>query len=140
MKKFLKHSTTRKIKIMLFMFLIVSIILSGRIIYDFISYKIPFYYVFFILIWFSLSLFFKNDKTMFWDDNLQKVIKKTEITTFFVILWIVIFRKIIVLGFAEKFNLEFTVDIALIIMLWYFMGRLYFMWGNFKKIFLEKGN
>ena len=137
MKNFLKYKTTKKIKIMLTAFFAVSLILMWIIINDFINYEIPFYYIFFIFIWLAISFIFKKDKTIKWDKNLEKVIKSTEISTFIIIISIILIRKIVLPEIFIELHLDFITTITLIITLWFFSWKLYFMYDKLKDIFCE---
>ena len=137
MKHFLKHKTTKKIKIMLTAFLLVSIVLLWMIINDFLNYSIPIYYIFFILVWLAISLVFRKDKTIKWDKKTEKVVKNTEITTVFIIIWIVVIRKFLLPSIFEELHLAHITTITLIITLWFFLGKLYFMWDKLRDIFYE---
>jgi amino acid transporter len=138
MKTFLKHKTTKKIKIMLTAFLLVSIVLIWIIIQDFLNYSIPVYYIFFIFVWLLISLVFRKDKTVKWDKNLEKVVKTTEITTILIIISIITLRKFLLPDLFEYWKLDYITTITLIITLWFFMGKLYFMWDKLKDIFCEE--
>ena len=137
MKTFLKHKTSRKIKIMLTVFLIVNIILLWLIINDFLNLAIPFYYIFFIFIWILLSLVFRKDKTIKWDKKLEKVIKKTEISTVIIILSIIAIRKFLLPDILEYYHINHIWTITLIITFWFFSGKLYFMWDKLRDLFCE---
>jgi uncharacterized membrane protein len=137
MKHFLKHKTTKKIKIMLTAFLLVSIVLLWMIINDFLNYNIPVYYIFFILVWLAISLVFRKDKTIKWDKKTEKVVKNTEITTVFIIVFIVSIRKFLLPSIFEELHLAHITTITLIITLWFFLGKLYFMWDKLRDIFYE---
>jgi hypothetical protein len=140
MKTFLKHNTTEKIKIMLTAFLIVSIVLFWMIINDFINYWIPLCYILFLLIWFWISLVFRKDKTIKWDSKLEKVIKTTEISTVFIIIWIITIRKFLLPDLFEYLHLDYITTITLIITFWFFLWKLYFMWDKLKDVFNEITN
>ncbi len=137
MKTFLKHKASRKIKIMLTVFLIVNIILFWLIINDFLALKIPFYYIFFIFIWIWMSLFFRKDKTIKWDKKLEKVVKNTEISTIIIILSIIAIRKFLLPDILSFYHIDHIWTITLIITLWFFSGKLYFMWDKLKDLFCE---
>ena len=137
MKNFLLHKTTKKIKIMLTAFLLVSIILFWIIINDFINYNIPFCYILFIFLWLAISLVFRKDKTIKWDLKLEKVIKTTEISTVFIIIFIISIRKFLLPDLFEYLHLDYITTITLIITLWFFMWKLYFMWDKLKDVFNE---
>ena len=137
MKTFLRHKTTKKIKIMLTAFLLVSIILTWIIIQDFINYNISVYYIFFIFVWLAISLVFRKDKTVKWDEKLEKVVKTTEITTILIIISIITLRKFLLPDLFEYWQLENITTITLIITLWFFLGKLYFMWDKLKDLFWE---
>jgi amino acid transporter len=137
MKTFLKHKTTKKIKIMLTAFLLVSIILIWIIIQDFLNYSIPVYYIFFIFVWLLISLVFRKDKTVKWDKKLKKVVKTTEITTVLIIISIISLRKFLLPDLFKYWDLEYITTITLIITLWFFMGKLYFMWDKLRDLFSE---
>jgi len=138
MKTFFKHKTTKKIKIMMWAFLIVNLVLAFLIIQDFMKLNIPVYYIFFILLWLAISLVFRKDKTVKWDKKLEKVVKTTEITTVLIIVSIVTIRKFLLPDLFEYWNLEYITTITLIITLWFFSGKLYFMWDKLKDIFCEE--
>jgi hypothetical protein len=140
MKNFLKHKTTKRIKIMLTAFLIVSIVLFWMIINDFINYWIPLCYILFLLIWFWISLVFRKDKTIKWDSKLEKVIKTTEISTVFIIIWIITIRKFLLPDLFEYLHLDYITTITLIITFWFFLWKLYFMWDKLKDVFNEITN
>jgi hypothetical protein len=140
MKNFLKHKTTKKIKIMLTAFLIVSIVLFWMIINDFINYWIPLCYILFLLVWFWISLVFRKDKTIKWDSKLEKVIKTTEISTIFIIIWIITIRKFLLPDLFEYLHLDYITTITLIITFWFFLWKLYFMWDKLKDVFNEITN
>ncbi len=137
MKTFLKNKTTKKIKIMLTAFLLVSIILTWIIIQDFLQLNISFYYIFFIFVWLALSLVFRKDKTVKWDEKLEKVVKTTEITTVLIIISIITLRKFLLPDLFEYWQLENITTITLIITLWFFLWKLYFMWDKLRDIFCE---
>ena len=137
MKTFLKHKTSKKIKIMLTVFLIVNIVLLWLIINDFYNLAIPFYYIFFIFIWIWLSLVFRKDKTIKWDKKLEKVVKTTEISTIFIIISIITIRKFLLPDILEYYHIDHIWTITLIITLWFFSGKLYFMWDKLKDLFCE---
>ncbi len=137
MKIFLKHKIQRKIQIMLVIFLLVNIVLLSYIINDFIKYSIPYYYILFILLWFWMSLFFRKDKTIKWDSKLEKVIKNTEISTFVIIISIILIRKFILPDVLEYYGLVHITTITLIVTFWFFSWKLYFMWDKLKDIFLD---
>ena len=137
MKTFLKHKTTKKIKIMMWAFLIVNLVLAFLIVSDFLNYNIPVYYIFFIFMWLALSLIFRKDKTIKWDKKLEKVVKSTEISTVVIIVWIIAIRKFLLPDLFEYLNLQFITSITLIITLWFFSGKLYFMWDKLREIFCE---
>jgi uncharacterized membrane protein len=137
MKLFIKYKITKKIKIMLTAFLVVSIVLLYMIIKDFLNYNIPLYYIFFILIWFAISLVFRKDKTIKWDEKTEKVVKNTEITTVLIILFIISIRKFLLPSIFEELHLQHITTITLLITLWFFSGKLYFMWDKLKDIFCE---
>jgi amino acid transporter len=137
MKNFLKHKTTKKIKIMLTAFLLVSIVLLWLIVNDFLNYNIPVYYIFFILVWLAISLVFRKDKTIKWDKKTEKVVKNTEITTVLIIVFIISIRKFLLPSIFEELHLVHITTITLIITLWFFLGKLYFMWDKIKDIFCE---
>ena len=137
MKTFLRHKTTKKIKIMLTAFLLVSIILIWIIIQDFLNYNISVYYIFFIFVWLAISLVFRKDKTVKWDKQLEKVVKTTEITTVFIIIIIISIRKFLLPDLFEYWQLENITTITLIITLWFFIWKLYFMWDKLKDIFCD---
>jgi len=137
MKSFLKNKITKKIKIMLTAFSLVSIILLWIIINDFINHNIPIYYILFIFIWFAISFIFKKDKTIKWDKDLEKVIKTTEISTFFIIITIIWIRKFVLPEIFIELHLDYITTITLIITLWFFSWKLYFMYDKLKDIFCE---
>jgi len=137
MKTFLKYKTTKKIKIMMWAFLIINLVLVFLIVSDFINYDISIYYILFILLWFTISLVFRKDKTIKWDNEIKKVVKTTEITTVFIIINIIILRKFLLPDLFEYWELENITTITLIITLWFFLGKLYFMWDKLKYIFWE---
>ena len=137
MKNFLKNKTSNKIKIMLTVFTLVSIILSWILINDFINNSLPFFYILFIIPGFLLSLVFRKDKTIIWDKKLEKVVKKTEITTILIIVSIVSIRNFFIPELFKEFNIVFITDATLFITLWFFIGKLYFMWDKLKYLFEE---
>jgi len=137
MKNFLINKTSRKIKILLIMFSIVNSILIWILIFDFIKNDLSFFYIFFVLIWFILSLFFRKDKTIFWDKETGKVIKKTEITTILIIIWIILLRNFIIPVIFKELNILFIWDATLLITLWFFFWRLYFTWDKLRHLFFE---
>jgi len=137
MKTFLKHKTTKKIKIMMWAFLIVNLVLVYLITKDFIDYNLPIYYILFILLWFAISLVFRKDKTIKWDSETEKVVKTTEITTIFIIISIITLRKFLLPDLFEYLKLEHITTITLIITLWFFLWKLYFMWDRLKDIFID---
>ena len=137
MKNFLKNKTSKKIKIMLTIFIIVSFIVSSILIYDFINNNLPFWYILFIIPWLILSLVFRKDKTVVWDKKLEKVVKKTEITTVLIIVSIIILRNFFIPELFREFNIIFITDATLFITLWFFVWKLYFMWDKLKFIFSE---
>jgi hypothetical protein len=137
MKTFLKHKTSKKIKIMLTAFFTVSIVLLWLIINDFISYNLPIYYILFILLWLAISLVFRKDKTIKWNSETEKVIKTTEITTVFIIIFIISIRKFLLPTIFEELHLAHITTITLIITLWFFIWKLYFMWDKLRDIFCE---
>ena len=137
MKKFLKHKTAKKIKIMLTAFFVVSLVLFWLIVNDFINYNLPIYYILFILLWFAISLVFRKDKTIKWDSETEKVVKTTEITTIFIIVFIVSIRKFLLPTIFEELHLSHITTITLIITLWFFIWKLYFMWDKLRDIFCE---
>ena len=137
MKTFLKHKTSKKIKIMLTVFLLVNIILLWFIVNDFLTLNIPFYYIFFAFIWLALSLIFRKDKTIKWDKKLEKVVKNTEISTIIIIVSIITIRKFLLPDILNFYWIEHITTITLIITLWFFSWKLYFMWDKLKDIFCE---
>ena len=137
MTNFLKNKTSKKIKIMLTIFIIVSFIVSSILIYDFINNNLPFWYILFIIPWLILSLVFRKDKTVVWDKKLEKVVKKTEITTVLIIVSIIILRNFFIPELFREFNIIFITDATLFITLWFFVWKLYFMWDKLKFIFSE---
>ncbi len=137
MKHFIKHKITKKIKIMLTAFSLVNIILIYLIFEDFLTKNIPLYYIFFILIWFWISLVFRKDKTIKWDKKTEKVVKNTEITTFLIIWFIILIRKFILPEIFLEMHLDNITTITLIITLWFFSGKLYFIYDKLKDIFCE---
>ena len=137
MKSFLKNKTAKKIKVMLTVFIFVSIILSWILINDFINNGLPFFYIFFIIPGILLSFVFKKDKTIVWDKKLKKVVKKTEITTILIIISIITIRNFIFPEIFKEFNIIFITDATLFITLWFFIGKLYFMWDKLKCLFDE---
>ncbi len=137
MKHFIKHKITRKLKIMMFIFLIVNLVLLWLLIEDFLKYSISIYYIFFILIGILMSSVFRKDRTIKWDNNLQKVIKNTEITTIILIVSIVLIRKFLLPSVFEELHLGHITVITLLITFWFFSGKLYFMWDKLKDIFCE---
>ena len=137
MKTFLKHKTTKKIKIMMWAFLIVNLVLVYLIAKDFIDFNLPIYYILFILLWFAISLVFRKDKTIKWDSETEKVVKTTEITTIFIIVFIVSIRKFLLPTIFEELHLSHITTITLIITLWFFIWKLYFMWDKLRDIFCD---
>ena len=137
MKDFLKHYTTKKIKIMLVVFTTISIIFSCILIYDFINNNLPIFYILFLIPWILLSLIFKNDKTIIWDKEQEKVVKKIEIKVFFIIAWIIIIRNFFLPEIFKELNIIFVTDATLFVTLWFFIGKLFFMWSKIKCLFLE---
>ncbi len=137
MKNFLKHKTTKKIKIMMWVFLVVNLVLAFLIVKDFINYNLPIYYILFIFIGFAISLIFRKDKTIKWDSKTEKVVKTTEITTIFIIIFIISIRKFLLPTIFEELHLSHITTITLIITLGFFMWKLYFMWDKLKDIFCE---
>ena len=135
MKNFLKNKTTKKIKIMLAIFVLASFVLSNILVYDFINNGIPIFYIFFLIPGFLLSLVFRKDKTIIWDEELEKVVKKTEITTFIIIGSIILIRNIFIPELFREFNIIFITDATLFVTLWFILGKLYFMWDKLKYIF-----
>ena len=103
MKTFIKHKTSRKIKIMLTVFLAVNIILLWFIVNDFLTLSVPFYYIFFVFIWLVISLVFRKDKTIKWDEEIQKVVKNTEITIIILIVSIILIRKFVLPDIFEYY-------------------------------------
>jgi len=122
---------------MLTAFLLVSIVLLWLIVNDFLIYNIPFYYIFFIFVWFVISFTFKKDKTIKWDKKTEKVVKNTEITTIFIIIGIIFIRKFLLPDFFKYCGLEHITTITLLITFWFFLWKLYFMWDKLKDIFWE---
>ena len=57
------------------------------------------------------------DKTIVWDKKLEKVVKKTEITTILIIISIVIFRNLFIPEIFREFNIVFITDATLFITL-----------------------
>jgi hypothetical protein len=137
MKTFLKHKLPKKLKIMLVVFSTISIVLFWMIINDFITYNIPLYYIFFIFLWFIISLAFRKDKTIKWDEKTEKVVKTMEITTFLIIWVIILLRKFLLPSIFEILHLQFITTITLIITFWFFVWKLYFMWDKLKDLFCE---
>ncbi len=137
MKIFLKHKIHRKIQIMLIIFLLVNIILLWFIINDFLTKNIPWYDIFFVLLWFCMSLFFRKDKTIKWDKKTEKVVKNTEISTFVIIVSIILIRKFVLPDILEYYWLIHITTITLIVTFWFFSGKLYFMWDKLKDLFCE---
>ena len=140
MKKFLRHKTTKKIKIMLTAFFVVSIVLLWILINDFINYWIPFCYISFVFLGFSISLIFRKDKTIKWDSELEKVIKTTEISTVFIIIFIISLRKFLLPDLFNYLHFDYITTITLIITFWFFVWKLYFMWDKLKDVFYEISN
>ena len=137
MKKFLRDYTTKKIKIMLVVFTTISIIFSCILIYDFINNNLPFFYILFLIPWILLSLIFKNDKTIIWDKEQEKVVKKIEIKIFLIIAWIIIIRNFFLPEIFKELNIIFVTDATLFVTLWFFIGKIFFMWSKIKCLFLE---
>jgi hypothetical protein len=137
MKNFLKHKLPKKLKIMLVVFSTISIVLFWMIINDFLTYNIPFYYIFFIFLWLFISLAFKKDKTIKWDKETEKVVKTMEITTFLIIWVIILLRKFLLPSIFESLHLQFITTITLIITFWFFVWKIYFMWDKLRDIFCE---
>ena len=137
MKNFLKHYTTKKIKIMLVVFTTISIVFSCILIYDFINNNLPIFYILFLIPWILLSLIFKNDKTIIWDKEQEKVVKKIEIKIFLIIAWIMIIRNFFLPELFKELNIIFITDATLFVTLWFFIGKIFFMWSKIKCLFLE---
>ena len=137
MKHFLKHKLPKKLKIMLVVFSTISIVLFWMIINDFLTYNIPFYYIFFIFLWLFISLAFRKDKTIKWDKETEKVVKTMEITTFLIIWVIILLRKFLLPSIFESLHLQFITTITLIITFWFFVWKIYFMWDKLKDLFCE---
>ena len=137
MKNFLRHYTAKKIKIMLVVFITISIIFSCILIYDFINNNLPIFYILFLIPWILLSLIFKNDRTIIWDKEQKKVVKKIEIKVFFIIAWIIIIRNFFLPEIFKELNIIFVTDATLFVTLWFFTGKLFFMWSKIKYLFLE---
>ncbi len=137
MKTFLKHKLPKKLKIMLVVFSTISIVLLWMIIQDFLNYNIPIYYILFIFLWFVISLAFRKDKTITWDKQTEKVVKNMEITTFFIIWVIILLRKFLLPTIFEELHLVHITTITLIITLWFFVWKVYFMWDKLKDLFCE---
>lgn len=137
MKIFLKHKTSKKIKIMMWAFLLVNLVLAFLIVNDFLTQNIPFYYIFFIFVWLALSIVFRKDKTIKWDKKTEKVVKNTEISTVIIIVSIIAIRKILLPDILEYYNIGHITTITLIITFWFFFGKLYFMWDKLKDLFCE---
>jgi len=137
MKKFLKHYTTKKIKIMLLVFTTISIVFSCILIYDFINKNLPIFYILFLIPWILLSFIFKNDKTIIWDKEQEKVIKKIEIKIFLIIAWIMIIRNFFLPEIFKELNITFVTDATLFVTLWFFIGKIFFMWSKIKYLFLK---
>ena len=137
MKTFLKHKTSKKIKIMLTMFLLVSVVLFWIIFNDFVKLNIPWYYIFFVFIGLALSLVFRKDKTIKWDKKTEKVVKNTEISTVIIIVSIITIRKFLLPDILSFYWIEYITTITLIITFWFFSGKLYFMWDKLKDLFCE---
>ena len=107
------------------------------IIKDFLEYKIPVYYSLFVFLGFAISLVFRKDKTIKWDKKTEQVVKNTEIMTIILIVSIVLVRKFLLPDIFEYLHLAHISTITLIITLWFFSGKLYFMWDKLKDIFCE---
>jgi len=122
---------------MMWAFLIVNLVLIYLIVKDFINYNFPVYYFLFIFIGFAISLIFRKDKTIKWDSEIEKVVKNTEITTIFIIVFIISIRKFLLPTIFEELHLSYITTITLIITLGFFLGKLYFMWDKLKDIFCE---
>ena len=122
---------------MMTIFLLVNIVLLLLIIKDFLEYKIPVYYGLFVFLWLAISLIFRKDKTIKWDKKTEKVVKNTEIMTIILIVSIVLIRKFLLPDIFEYLHLAHISTITLIITLWFFSGKLYFMWDKLKDIFCE---
>lgn len=137
MRNFLINKTARKIKIILTIFSIVNIILIWILIFDFMKDELPLFYIFFTLIWFILSLFFRKDKSIKWNEETWKVIKKTEIVTIIVIIWIILFRNFVIPVIFKEFNILFIWDATLFITLWFFIWKLYFTWDRVMYLYFE---
>lgn len=137
MRNFLINKTARKIKIILTIFSIVNIILIWILIFDFMKDELPLFYIFFTLIWFILSLFFRKDKSIKWNEETWKVIKETEIVTIIVIIWIILFRNFVIPVIFKEFNILFIWDATLFITLWFFIWKLYFTCDRVMYLYFE---
>ncbi len=129
--------TSLKLKIISAKILFISIILLYWIISYFIANNIPYFYLLFAIIWFSIALIFKNDNTIFYSEKIKKISKKTDFLTIWIILLLIFIRFFIFAKILEQINLEF-VELALyIISFSFFIFKLYFMFNSIIKVWKQ---
>jgi len=137
MKHFIKKYTDKKVKWIILFFIIISLSLGTFISYDLVYYKLPYTYLLLSIPWFILSLFFIKDKSVIWNEENWKIVLKRRIATFLLLIFIFWIRIILIKQLRDKFNLLYVLDGTLLISLWFYLGRLFFILNKINFIFLN---
>ena len=135
MIKFLKEKTSTKFKIIYTKILFVILLLMYFAFENIVSFWFHFSYLLFLVFWFALSLFFKNERSVVYDEKLKMIMKKFDALSLVLIVSLIIFRFFIVENILTDF---WVVNIALAtyaISIWFFVWKFYFA---FKKAFKFK--
>ncbi len=132
--KVINEHLDKKVRISYAIFLITIITMFVIVIADSFKYKLPFYYVLFVLSGLLISYGLKRADKIQWNNQDRKITRGWDIAGIIILIWITGMRYFFLPDFLKEIHVIFISDAIMLIFIGIYLGRLIHMRSTVNEI------